>query len=96
MVQKAIEACNELKGPGSLFLSNKEKIDSETLSQIRSRQDVTMSNLIMQLKTQVLTMANLALDALQANRATIGYRMRHVINLIGETLDRIPTEDANY
>jgi hypothetical protein len=96
LVQKAIEACSELKALGGLFLSNKEKLDGETLAQTRSRQDVTVSNLIMQLKTQALTDANLALDSLQASRATVEYRMRHAINLIGETLDRIPAADADY
>lgn len=96
LLQKAIELCGELKSLGGLFLSTKEKIDAETLSNIRAKQEVTISNLVMQLKTQALADANLALSALQQSRTTLVYKMTHFINLLGEDLGRIPEQNADY
>lgn len=71
LLQKAFEICGELKSIGSLFVSTKEKIDAETLSNIHTRQGLTMSKLVIQLKTQALANANLALAALEQSRKTL-------------------------
>lgn len=96
ILQKALEVCGELKSLGGLFLSTKEKLDNETLAEIRSRQEVTMSKLVMQVKTQALTDANLALDALRESRKGIEYRIKHFINLVGESTDRVPNADGEF
>ena len=96
LLQKALELCADLKSLGAQFLSGKEKIDSETLQVIRARQEVTMSNLVMQIKTQALQDANLALAAIQQQRTAVVYRMTHYLNLLGQSTDTIPDQTSDF
>lgn len=96
LLQKALELCGELKSLGGQYLSTKEKIDGETLSNIRARQETVVSGLVMQVKKQALDEANAALGGIRANRVATEYKMRHFLNLLGQDLAKIPDENTDY
>ncbi|PVH70855.1 hypothetical protein DL98DRAFT_597442 [Cadophora sp. DSE1049] len=96
LLQKALELCGELKGLGGQYLSTKEKIDNETLANIRARQETVVSGLVMTIKKQALDEANASLNALHASRASTEYKMRHFLNLLGEAVNKIPDEKTEF
>lgn len=55
-----------------------------------------MSNLVMQIKTQALQDANLALAAIQQQRTAVVYRMTHYLNLLGQSTDTIPDQTSDF
>ncbi|KAN0108658.1 hypothetical protein V8E51_008400 [Hyaloscypha variabilis] len=96
LMQKALELAGDLKALGGQFLSNKEKIDSESLQVIRAQQDVTMSSLVMQLKQQALQDANLGVAALLQQRTAAVYRITHWLNMLGNSTDSIPDPSSDF
>jgi hypothetical protein len=96
LIQKALELCNELKSMGNSLLSVFEKKDAEALAKMRAGHETTMQNLMMKIKTMQLDEANKALDGLQQNRKTPVYRLQHYLKLIGEDLNKVPAEDADF
>jgi hypothetical protein len=96
LLQKALELCNELKSMSSIFLSVREKRDAEALSNLRAGQEVVIAGLVMEMKKQGLEDANRTLAALQQSRLAPAYRLRHFVQLLGEELSRVPSEDADF
>jgi hypothetical protein len=95
LLQKELELCAALKRLGAQFLSDK-KINSETLQVIRAHQEVTMSNLLMQVKNQVLQDANLSLAVIQQQRTALIYRMTHYLNPLGQSTETIPDQTSDF
>ncbi|KAI9869209.1 MAG: putative Insecticidal toxin complex protein TccB2, partial [Watsoniomyces obsoletus] len=73
-----------------------EKIDNETLANIRARQETVVSGLVMNMKKQALGEANASLNALHASRSSTEYKMRHFLNLLGEAVSKIPDEKTEF
>lgn len=96
LVQKAIELCNELKSVGNSLMSIFEKKDAEVLANMRARHESAMNNLIMEVKKKQLDEASKALEGLQQNRETPVYRLQHYLKLIGEDLNKVPSEDSDF
>ncbi|KAH6949413.1 hypothetical protein BKA56DRAFT_289382, partial [Ilyonectria sp. MPI-CAGE-AT-0026] len=96
LLQKALELCNELKSMNGVFLSVKEKRDAEALSNLRAAQEVTVAGLVMELKKQALEDVNLTLAALQQSRLAPVCRLNHFVQLLGEDLGKVPSEDADF
>lgn len=96
LLQKALEACQELKALGAAFLSAKEKGDAEVLGHLRATHEQAIAALVMEVRTQQLEEANRAKQTLQASRASTVYRLQHQLRLIGEDLSRVPSGDADF
>ncbi len=96
LLQKALELCAELKAMGNAFLSIKEKNDAEALSQLRAQHESSIHNLVMEVKKQQLEEAGKALDALQQSRKGPEHRLQHHLNLLGEDLGKVPSDDEDF
>ncbi|HTQ26512.1 MAG TPA: neuraminidase-like domain-containing protein, partial [Puia sp.] len=96
LVAKSIEICNELKSMGASLLSAFEKKDGEALSKMKASQELTINNLVMEVKKKQLDEASAALDGLTQNRLSPVYRMQHYLNLLGEDLGQVPTADNDF
>ncbi len=68
LLSRALEATAELKGLESTFLSIKEKRDGEALQLLRTGHEITMNNMIMELKKSSLEEAGRSLTALRASQ----------------------------
>jgi Tc toxin complex TcA C-terminal TcB-binding domain/Neuraminidase-like domain/Salmonella virulence plasmid 28.1kDa A protein len=90
LLQKALEACAELKTLGAASLAAKEKGDAETLAHLRATHEQAINTLVMQVRTQQLEEATRAKTTLLASRASAVYRLQHQIKLIGEDLSKVP------
>ncbi|MBK8371043.1 MAG: hypothetical protein IPL20_06635 [Saprospiraceae bacterium] len=96
MLSKAFELCNEVKSLGNTLLSTKEKKDGEILSKMRSRHEVSMNNLIMEIKKKQLEEAQQSLDNLYENRRSPVYRMKYYLQQIGEDINKIPDAGSDF
>ncbi|MBP5973609.1 hypothetical protein HW132_12890 [Brasilonema sp. CT11] len=96
LLQKALELCAELKSMGNAFLSAKEKKDAEALSKLRAKHEITMHNLLMEVKKQQLEEAGKSLEALQQSRKPPVYRLQHYLKLIGEDLGKVPDGNTDF
>lgn len=96
LLQKALELCAELKSMGNAFLSIKEKNDAEALSQLRALHESSIHNLVMEVKKQQLEEAGKALEALQQSRKGPVHRLQHHLNLLGEDLGKVPSNDEDF
>jgi Neuraminidase-like domain len=72
LLSRALEMTSELKSLESTFLAIKEKRDSEALQMLRSRHEVTVQKMVMELKTLQLEEAMKTLTALKAGQE-VGY-----------------------
>jgi hypothetical protein len=68
LLSRALDATAELKGLESTFLSIKEKRDGEALQLLRTGHEITMNNMIMELKKSSLEEAERTLTALRASQ----------------------------
>jgi hypothetical protein len=96
LLQKALEVCNELKALGGAFLSAKEKGDGEALGRLRAGHESAIQNLVMEVRKQQVDEAQKALDALQQSRVGPVNRMQHYIQLIGEDLNKVPSDTTDF
>lgn len=96
LLQKAFELTNEVKSLGNTLLSLKEKKDGEALSLLRAKHEVVMHNLTMEIKKKQLEESQKSLDSLLENRKSPVYRMQYYLQLIGEDLSKIPSENTDF
>ena len=68
LLSRALEATAELKGLESTFLFVKEKRDGEALQILWTGHEITMNNMIMELKKSSLEEAGRSLTALRASQ----------------------------
>lgn len=96
LLQKALEVCNELKALGAAFLSAKEKGDGEALARLRAGHESAIQNLVMEVRKQQVDEAQKSLDALEQSRLGPVNRMQHYIQLIGEDLNKVPSDTTDF
>ena len=96
LLQKAIDLCNEVKSLGNSLLSVLEKKDGEALAVMRAGHETAMHNLVMEVKKMQVEEANAALEGLEQNRRTTEYRLRHYLQLVGEDVNKVPSEDGSF
>src|SRR5262249_10282058 len=81
---------------GGAFLSAKEKGDGEALGRLRAAHESAIQNLMMEVRKQQVDEAQKSLDALQQSRIGPVNRMQHYIQLIGEDLNKVPSDTADF
>ncbi|TGZ79090.1 hypothetical protein EX30DRAFT_350599 [Ascodesmis nigricans] len=91
LLQKALELCGEMKNLQAHFLAAKEKTNAEELAVLKSKQEVVINGLVLDMKMKQREEAVKAIDALLATRKTHEHRLEFYLRLIGENTDRIPT-----
>jgi len=96
LIQKALEACSELRALGAAFLSAKEKGDGEELQHLRAIHEHAINGLVMEVRTQQLEAATRTRDTLAASRAAAVYRLTHQLGLLGEDLSKLPSETTDF
>jgi len=96
MLQKSFELCSEVKSLGNTLLSSLEKRDGEELSLMRSKHEVSMNNLVMEVRKKQLEEAKKSLDSLFENRKSPVYRMQYFLRQVGEDLSKIPNESSEF
>ncbi|MFI7596721.1 neuraminidase-like domain-containing protein [Actinoplanes sp. NPDC049681] len=96
LLQKALEACSELKSLGTAFLAVKEKGDAEELAHLRTVQEHAVNGLVMQVRTQQLEEAVRTRATLAASRLAAVYRCAHQLRLLGEDLAKVPTGTTDF
>jgi hypothetical protein len=88
--------CNEPKALGGAFLSAKEKGDGEALGRLRAAHESAIQNLVMEVRKQQVDEAQKSLDALQQSRLGPVNRMQHYIQLVGEDLNKVPSDTTDF
>jgi hypothetical protein len=83
-LQKALELCAELKALGGALLSALEKKDSEELTLLRSRHEITMLKLVRDTRKQQIAEAEANIAALQQSELTILERFGQYQKLLGK------------
>jgi hypothetical protein len=96
MLQRAIDLCGEVKNLGAVFLSAKEKRDSEKISQLRASHESTIQKMLLDNRQLQIDEARKSLDSLKHSRESAAYRLSYFLRLIGEDLEKIPSSDANF
>jgi hypothetical protein len=79
LLSRALDATAELKGLESTFLSIKEKRDGEALQLLRTGHEITMNNMIMELKKSSLEEAERTLTALRASQEVSSLSILQVV-----------------
>ncbi|KAK0718534.1 hypothetical protein B0T26DRAFT_752444 [Lasiosphaeria miniovina] len=83
LLGRALEATAKLKGLESTFLSVKEKRDGEALQLLRVGHEITMNNMVMELKKSLLEEAERSLAALHASQESSKHRFDFYSRLAG-------------
>jgi hypothetical protein len=96
LIQKALEACGELKALGAAFLSAREKGDGEELQHLRAVHEHAIHGLVMEVRTRQLDEATAARDTLASSRRAAVYRLTHQLKLLGEDLSKLPGETTDF
>jgi hypothetical protein len=96
LITKALELCSELKAMGNSLLSVFEKKDTEAIASLRAKHESSINNLVMEMKKSNLDEVNQALDGLEQNRKNPVYRLQYHLQLIGEDLNKVPSEDSDF
>lgn len=87
MIQKATELTVEVKSLGASLLVALEKKDAETLSLLRSGQEISVLKAVMNVKNKQITDAQIALDNLNKQKELITIRQQYYQNLIKSGLN---------
>ncbi len=96
LLSKALDACRELQALGGALMSAKEKGDAEALSRLRATHEVTLNNLVTDVRQRQLDEADSAIEALEQSRLAPVYRLQHQLKLIGEKLAKVPGEGTDF
>ncbi|MGH3673808.1 MAG: hypothetical protein ACRDSH_24775, partial [Pseudonocardiaceae bacterium] len=94
LLQKALEACAELKALGNAVVSARERKNGEELARLRTTHEHSVNQLTLNIRAHQLDEANSALKALAHSRKTPVQRMQHLLTLIGQDMSKLPAEDA--
>lgn len=86
IVQKANEICAEVKSLGTALLAALEKTDAEGLALLRSSQEVSMLNLVTQVKQRQIDEANANIDSLKQSMAVAMVRLTQYQKLLGKAV----------
>ena len=83
LLQKAMEICNEVKSLGSALLSAIEKGEAEQLTLLRHQHEITLLNLVKDVKFLQWKETEAATDALLKSREVAAERFRHFKMILG-------------
>lgn len=95
MLQKALELCAEIKSLGSMLLSVLEKSDAEELASLRAIHELSILNLVREIRIQQRQEAKENTKALQKGKAVIEERKKFYQSRVKEKEEnkRIPNEE---
>lgn len=77
MVQKAMQACSEVKSLGAALLAAIEKKDGEELTLLRTRHERTLARMQRDIRSRQIDEARVQLQLLHTTRASAVERLRH-------------------
>ena len=92
---KASELANEARGLGAALLSAIEKRDAESLSLLRSSNEINLLKLIKDVRTLQIEETDRNLDALRASRHSLETRYRQYQRLLGKKDITVPNEQQS-
>jgi hypothetical protein len=95
MLQKALEACNEVKSLGGMLLSALEKVDAEHIANVRAHQETLSGTRMTVTKTQAKAEAQKNYEGLKFNRTTAIRRWQHYQELLGQSTPEPPEPEVN-
>jgi len=81
MQQKAVELCGEVRGLGAALLGALEKQDGEVLALLRSSNEIQALQAVKDVKSQAVTEAQRALEAVQKSREIADIRYAYYANI---------------
>lgn len=90
LLQKANELSREVQGLGAALLTAIEKKESEMITRIRAAQEVSMLNLISEVKERQVLEARINLEGLMKNRISFKERRKHYLELLGIDDSEVP------
>ncbi|KAM7190880.1 hypothetical protein V8F20_009564 [Naviculisporaceae sp. PSN 640] len=97
LVGKAVEMANQLSGLTDMFLSAKEKRDTEALSQLKNQQEIMMQAMHLEQKHLQKEEAEKSVAALEDLRKSHESRLAYYLRLVGENASTgIPGKDADW
>lgn len=97
LLQKAFELCAELKAMCDAYLQIKEKRDSEQMSLLRSKQELALQGLTMDMKKMQRDDAQSAVAVLEETRSAHVMRLKYYLALTGETRAApLPAADSGW
>ncbi|KAG4263106.1 hypothetical protein FPRO03_10469 [Fusarium proliferatum] len=96
LISKALEICNTLQSMGEQFLQAKEKKDSEALQILKAKQDTARQRLAISLKCLQREEIERNIELLEMNRSSAAAQLSYYLQLMGEPLDRIPSETDKW
>ncbi|HEX5151234.1 MAG TPA: hypothetical protein VFW07_07280 [Parafilimonas sp.] len=91
LLQKAIDACNEVKALGNSIVAAIEKWDAEQLALLRSTHETDILSRMLPLKERQLYESRIQKDALLKSRQTAQTKLEHYTQLLGIKDFKIPT-----
>ncbi|MDP2521270.1 neuraminidase-like domain-containing protein [Neptunomonas phycophila] len=83
LIQKANEFCNDVKSLGAAILSAIEKKDAESLSQLRSSQEIALQESITNIREKQIKEAQVAIESLEKSRASAVERITTYTKRLG-------------
>lgn len=89
---RASELANEARGLGAALLSAIEKRDAESLSLLRSSNEINLLKLVKDVRTLQIDETDRNLDALRASRHSVEARYRQYQRLLGKKDITVPNE----
>jgi hypothetical protein len=91
LLQKAKEFCNEVVSLGGALLAANEKHDAEELSRLRQTQEISLLNMVAEIKSRQVLEAQANLDNLASSRSTAIQKLRHYVEeLLGNQATQVP------
>ncbi|KAF5636140.1 toxin subunit [Fusarium sp. NRRL 52700] len=96
LISKALEICTSLQSMGEQFLQIKEKKDSEALQILKAKQDTARQRLSISLKRLQREEIERNIELLEMNRSSAASQLSYYLQLMGEPLDRIPSETEKW
>ena len=96
LLQRALEACAELRSLGAAFLVTKEKRDAEGLARLRAKHERTMHTLALEVRKLQVDEAERSIAALEQSRKGHAARMTYYLALAGGDTSAVPKPDGDF
>ncbi|MFW5960631.1 MAG: hypothetical protein ACOCSE_05885, partial [Chitinivibrionales bacterium] len=74
LIRKAIELCNEVKSFGTELLAAKEKADAEEMANLRKEHEITLLDMVEEIKKERITEAERSLESLEKSKERVEVR----------------------
>jgi hypothetical protein len=90
VLQRALEACSDLKTISEQYLTAREKKDAEALANIRARQESLILKMTMETKQNAKKEIEITIRSLKHQRESLANRLRFQLESLGEPASRVP------